>query len=205
MLDASDFDGRPIDNPYYPLIPGTTFHYQAQTEDGLEINDVIVTHDMKQILGIMATVVHDQVFLEDELIEDTFDWYAQDVHGNIWYLGEDSREFEDGEVVSTEGSWEAGVDNAKPGIVMQAEPQVGQRYYQEFDLGNAEDEAMVVSLNASATVPFGSFTGCLETNDFTRLEPDASENKFYCPGTGLILEEAVESGERNELVGIDGP
>jgi hypothetical protein len=205
MIDASDFDGSPIDNPYYPLIPGTTFHYEGETEDGFEVNDVIVTDDVKMILGIMATVVHDQVFLGGELTEDTFDWYAQDKLGNIWYLGEDSREMENGQVVSTAGSWEAGVDGAKPGIIMQADPQVGQRYYQEFYEGEAEDEAMVVSLNASAVVPFGNFAGCLQTNDFTRLEPGASENKYYCPGTGLVLEEAVGSGERNELVGIDEP
>ena len=205
MIDAADFDGRPIGNPYYSLIPGTTFHYEAETGDGFETNDVIVTHETKQILGITATVIHDQVFLDGELTEDTFDWYAQDVDGNVWYLGEDSKEIENGMVVGTEGSWEAGVDGAKPGIIMQANPQVAQRYYQEFDLGNAEDEATVLSLNASAVVPFGSFAGCLETEDFTRLEPGAREHKFYCPGTGLVLEESVGSSDRNELVAIDEP
>ena len=204
MIDAADFGG-PIDNPYYPLIPGTTFHYEGETEDGFETNDVIVTHEVKMILGIAATVVHDQVFIDGELAEDTFDWYAQDDAGNIWYLGEDSHEIENGQVVGSEGSWEAGVDGAKPGIIMQADPQVGQRYYQEFDLGNAEDEAMVVSLSALAVVPFGEFAGCLETEDFTRLEPGAREHKIYCPGTGLVQEESVGSGERNELVGIDAP
>lgn len=203
MLDAADFSG-PIDNPFYPLIPGTTFHYEGETEDGFETNDVIVTHEVKMILGITATVIHDQVFIDGELAEDTFDWYAQDDAGNVWYLGEDSREIENGQVVGTGGSWEAGVDGAKPGIIMQADPQVGQRYYQEFDLGNAEDEAMVLSLSAAAVVPFGEFAGCLETEDFTRLEPGARERKTYCPGTGLILEESVGNGERNELVGIDG-
>ncbi|HEY7471704.1 MAG TPA: hypothetical protein VIE68_05080 [Gemmatimonadota bacterium] len=200
MIDAADFDGGPIDNPYYSLIPGTTFHLQS----GSETNDVIVTFQTKQILGITATVVHDQVFADGELTEDTFDWFAQDNEGNIWYLGEDSRELENGEVVSTEGSWEAGVDGAKPGIIMQADPQVGQRYYEEFYLGHAEDEAIIVSLNASAVVPFGEFAGCLETNEFTRLEPGVGEHKFYCPGIGLVLEEA-SSGDRNELIGIDAP
>lgn len=200
MIDAADFDGGPIDNPYLPLIPGTTFHYLSETET----NDVIVTQQTKQILGITATVVHDQVFLDGELIEDTFDWFAQDNEGNIWYLGEDSRELENGQVVSTEGSWEAGVDGAKPGIIMQANPQIGQRYYVEFYIGHAEDEAIVVSLNASAVVPFGEFAGCLETDEFTRLEPGAGEHKFYCPGIGLVLE-AASDGERNELVGSDEP
>lgn len=200
MINPANFGGGPIDNPYYSLIPGTTFHYQSETET----NDVIVTHQTKQILGITATVVHDQVFLDGELTEDTFDWFAQDNEGTIWYLGEDSREFENGQVVSTEGSWEAGVDGAKPGIIMQADPQIGQRYYEEFYIGHAEDEAIIVSLNASAVVPFGEFAGCLETDEFTRLEPGAGEHKFYCPGIGLVLE-AASDGERNELVGIDAP
>jgi hypothetical protein len=204
MLDATDFGG-PIDNPLFPLVPGTTRHYEGETEEGLETVEETVTNDGKMILGITATVVHAQEFLDGELIEDTFDWYAQDDQGNVWYLGEDSSEIEDGEVVSTEGSWEAGIDGAKPGIIMQAAPQVGQRYYQEFDVGNAEDEAIVLSLNASVEVPFGEFDGCLQTQDFTRLEPDANEHKFYCPGIGLVLEESPGDGTRIELVDIDEP
>jgi hypothetical protein len=204
MLDAADFGG-PIDNPYFTLVPGTTFHYEGQTVDGTETVDETVTDDAKVILGIMATVVHVLEYLDGELIEETFDWYAQDDEGNVWYLGEDSREIENGQTVNTEGSWEAGVDGAKPGIIMQADPQVGQRYYQEFDIGNAEDEATVVSLNASVVVPFGQFNGCLQTDDFTRLEPDALEHKFYCPGTGLVLEESADGEERIELVAIDEP
>jgi hypothetical protein len=204
MLDPADFGG-PIDNPLFSLIPGTTRHYAGETDEGLETVEETVTNEVKTILGITATVVHAQEFLDGELIEDTFDWYAQDDQGNVWYLGEDSSEIEDGEVVSTAGSWEAGVDGAKPGVIMQAAPQVGQRYYQEFDVGNAEDEAIVLSLGASADVPFGEFDGCLQTHDFTRLEPDANEHKFYCPGVGLVLEESPGDGTRIELVEIDEP
>ena len=204
MLDPADFGG-PIDNPYFSLIPGTTRHYEGETEDGLETVDETVTDDVKMILGIQATVVHVLEYVDGELSEETFDWFAQDDQGNVWYLGEDSREIEDGEVTSTEGSWEAGVDGAKPGIIMQANPQVGQRYYQEFYLGEAEDEAIVVSLNASVAVPFGNFNGCLQTEDFTRLEPDEREDKFYCPDVGLVLEESDDGEERIELVAIDEP
>jgi hypothetical protein len=204
LIDAADFGG-PIDNPFFPLVPGTTFHYEGESEDGIETNDVIVTHDTRVILGITAVVVHDLVYLEGELIEETFDWYAQDLDGNVWYLGEDSREIEDGEVVSTSGSWEAGVDGAKPGIVMQADPQVGQQYYQEFYLGEAEDEGRVVALNLTVTVPFGTFNGCLQTEDFTRLEPDAREHKFYCPGIGFVMEEALDGSGQAELVEIEEP
>lgn len=204
MIDAANFGG-PIDNPYFSLVPGTVRTYEGETDEGTETVVETVTNNVKMILGIQATVVHAQEFLDGDLIEDTFDWYAQDNAGNVWYLGEDSSEIEDGRVVSTDGSWEAGVDGALPGIIMQANPQVGQRYYQEFYLGEAEDEAMVVSLNASATVPYGSFNGCLQTHDFTRLEPDANEDKYYCPGVGLVLEEAAGDGVRIELIEVDEP
>jgi hypothetical protein len=204
MIDPADFAG-PIDNPLFTLVPGTTRHYEGQTEDGLETVDETVTNDVESILGIEATVVHVLEYLDGELSEETFDWYAQDEEGNVWYLGEDSREIEDGAIVSTDGSWEAGVDGALPGIIMQAAPQIGQRYYQEFYLGEAEDEATVLSLNASVEVPFGEFVGCLQTEDVTRLEPDEIEHKFYCPGAGLVLEESLDGEERIELVDIDAP
>lgn len=204
MIDPADFGG-PVDNPLFPLVPGTTRHYEGETEDGLESVDETVTSDVKSILGIEAIVVHVLEYVDGELSEETFDWYAQDDEGNVWYLGEDSREIEDGEIVSTDGSWEAGVDGALPGIIMQAAPQIGQRYYQEFYLGEAEDEATVLSLNASVAVPFGEFAGCLQTEDVTRLEPDEIEHKFYCPDVGLVLEESLDGDERIELVDIDAP
>lgn len=204
MIDPSDFGG-PIDHPFFPLVPGTTLHYQGVSEDGPESNDVFVTHETRQILGITATVVRDVEYLEGELVEETFDWYAQDQTGNVWYLGEDSREFEDGEPVGSGGSWEAGVEGARPGIIMLADPAVGDRYYQEFLLGEAEDEGEVVAVDRSVVVPFGAFDGCVETEDFTRLEPEERERKVYCPGVGLVLEESLDGEERNALVGVDGP
>jgi len=194
-----------IDNPYYPLIPGTTFEYRAETADGVETNTVEVTSQTKTILGVTATVVHDRVFLEGELTEDTFDWFAQDTEGNVWYLGEQSCEVENGQCVSTEGSWEAGVNGALPGIVMWADPAAhkGSTYQQEFLAGTAEDVAKVIGLNAKVDTPYGSFTGCLETMDWSPLENASREHKFYCPGTGLVLELAPSSGhERSELVTI---
>ena len=204
MIDAADFGG-PIDNPLFPLVPGTTLHYEGVSEDGAESNDVIVTHETRQILGITATVVRDVERIDGEIVEETFDWYAQDLAGNVWYLGEDSREFEDGQPAGSGGSWEAGVDGAQPGIIMLAEPTIGQRYYQEFFLGEAEDEGEVVAVGQSVVVPFGAFDGCVATEDFTRLEPDERERKVYCPGVGLVLEESLDGEERNELVAIDAP
>ena len=191
-----------VNNPHFTLTPGTTYTYEGKTEDGKEKNIVMVTNETKEILGINATVVWDRVWLEDELTEETFDWFAQDKEGNVWYLGEDSKEFENGQVTTTEGSWEAGVDGAKPGIIMESNPQVGDKYRQEFYKGHAEDQAEVVSLNETATVPFGTFTNCLKTSESTPLEPTTGdEDKYYCTDVGgVVLEVAIESGERSELI-----
>ena len=190
-----------VNNPHFTLTPGTTFTYEGETEDGKEKNIVMVTNETKEILGINATVVWDRVWLEGELIEETFDWFAQDKEGNVWYLGEDSKEFENRQVTTTEGSWEAGADGAKPGIIMESNPQVGDQYRQEFYKGHAEDQAEVVSLNETATVPFGTFTNCLKTSESTPLEPTTGdEDKYYCTDVGgVVLEVAIESGERSEL------
>ena len=206
-IEPADFVTR-VDNPFFPLAPGTVYHYEAETDEGHETETLEVLSDTKKILGIAATIVHDQVFLEGDLKEDTFDWYAQNKEGNVWYFGEDTRELEDGEVVSTEGSWEAGVGGAKPGIIAWADPaaHIGEEYRQEFLKGVAEDFGKVVAVDQSVTVPFGSFTGCIKTEDRSALEPDILENKFYCPEIGVVLEETVRGGmERNELVDITPP
>ena len=152
-------------------------------------------------MGIAATVVRDSVYVEDELVEDTFDWFAQDRDGNVWYLGEDSREIEGGEVVSTEGSWEAGVDGALPGIVMPAEPGVGDAYRQEYDVGEAEDMFEVVAVGGAVEVPVGSFEEVVMTRDWTPLEPEVIEEKQYAPGVGKLREEKTAGGDDlSELV-----
>lgn len=200
-LDPNDFVSV-IDNPFLPLIPGTTRIYEATTEDGLERVEVSVLKETKEIEGIECTVVRDIVFLDDVVIEDTHDWFAQDIEGNVWYLGEIALNYEDGELTDIDGSWVSGKDNAKAGIVMPAMPAVGDYYRQEFLFGEAEDMGEVESLTASATVPFGSFTDCLRTRDFTPLESDANENKYYAAGIGVVLEIDLESGERVELIDV---
>ena len=204
-FDPSGFVAA-ITNPYLPQAPGTVHRYRSETRDGIEINIVRVTRQNKQILGVNTTVVHDQVFLNGELTEDTFDWEAQDAAGNVWYFGEDSKELEDGQVVSTEGSWEAGVNGAHPGIIMLAHPKTGLTYVQEDAPDVAEDRAKVLKLNAKADVPYGSFAGCLETMEWTLLEHGDREHKIYCPGVGLV-EEIHPAGGRitNELVSITNP
>jgi hypothetical protein len=195
-----------VTNPYLFLIPGTVYRYRSETPEGLETNVVTVTSAHKQILGVSTTVVHDQVFLDGELSEDTFDWYAQDTDGNVWYFGEDSREIEDGQVVSTEGSWVAGEGDNEPGIIMLAHPKVGVAYRQEIAPDVAEDMARVLSLKASAEVPYGSFDGCVRTMEWSLIEHGDRERKTYCPGVGLVLEDQPRNGHiRNELVSITLP
>ena len=205
VINPADFVAE-INNQYLPLTPGTTLIYEGDSEDGKERNEVEVTHDTKEIIGVTCIVVRDRVWLEGELIEDTFDWYAQDKDGNVWYFGEDSKEYEDGEFVGTGGSWEAGVDGAKPGIIMEANPQVGDAYRQEFYEDEAEDLAEVLSLNKSVSVPYGSFDSCLQTKEWTPLESDVVEEKYYASGIGVILEVEVKGGsDRSELIEIKTP
>ena len=196
-----------VPNQFFPLVPGTTMVYEGETEDGEERIEVTVTDETVEILGVTCTVVRDRAYLDDELIEDTVDYYAQAANGDVWYFGEHSLEIEDGQVVSLAGSWIAGEDGAQPGILMKGDPQVGDVYRQEFLLNEAEDAAAVLSLAEEVEVPFGAFQNCLRTEDFTPLEPDALENKFYAPGVGLVLEVDPESGDRIELVDVieEGP
>lgn len=202
-FDPDDFVGE-VDNPFFPLEPGTTFLYEG-TSDGVPTsNEVFVTHDTKEILGVETTVVRDLAFEEDVLVEETFDWYAQDEDGNVWYFGEDTKELdEEGNVISTEGSWEAGVDGAEAGIIMLADPRVGDRYHQEFAPGVAEDEAKVLSLDKSRCVAFGCFDDLLLTKEWTRLHPGVVDHKFYAQGIGFLLGVTVKGGdERSELVDV---
>jgi hypothetical protein len=200
-LEPADFVDR-IDNPYWPMLPGSRWVYRETDADGNELQvEVAVTGRTKRILGIDATVVHDVVSENGELIEDTYDWYAQDADGNVWYLGEDTKEYENGKVVSTEGSWEAGVDGAQAGVVMPADPEVGMTYRQEHYAGEAEDRGEILSLDEHAEVPYGSFDEVLMTKDTTPLEPDVVEHKLYAKGVGPVLTIAVSGGGgREELV-----
>lgn len=190
-----------ITNPYLNFGVGRKFYYKS--EDGLESTFVEVLGSTKAILGVATTIVHDQVFLEGDLIEDTYDWYAQDSAGNVWYFGEDSKEMEGGIVVSTEGSWEAGVNDATPGIIMLAEPRIGMRYQQEHAEGIAEDAAQVLSLKKAVEVAYGPFEGVLQTMEYSPLAPGDRAFKYYAPGVGLLLEITPKGGrERVELVNL---
>jgi hypothetical protein len=199
-LDPADFTTE-IDNPYWPMRPGSRWVYREQGENGDLQVVVTVTNRKKVVDGIDALVVHDVVTEKGQVIEDTFDWYAQDADGNVWYLGEDTKEFEDGKVVSTAGSWEAGIDGAQAGIIVPGDPEPGMKYRQEHYEGEAEDRGEVLSVDARATVPFGSFSDVLQTKDTTPLEPGLVEHKFYARGIGPLLAVGVSNGGgREELI-----
>jgi len=192
-----------IDNPYLPLVPGTTYVYRSTSDEGVQRDVVTVTRQTRVVDGVTAVVVHDQVTSADgELLEDTYDWYAQDADGNVWYLGEDTKAY-DGKQVDTEGSWEAGVDGAKAGIAMLAHPEVGAAYQQELYAGEAEDRGKVVSVDEKVSGPFGSWDGVLMTEDTTPLEPELVENKYYARGIGVVQEAEVSGGDGERVVLVD--
>jgi hypothetical protein len=189
-----------IDNPFAPFAPNSRWVYEGETDEGFEQVVVEVLEETREILGVACTVVRDRVFLDDELVEDTLDWVAQDVDGNVWYFGEIAQNFEDGRLANLDGSWEAGVEGAKPGYWVKATPTEGEVYRQEWAPDEAEDVVAVLNLDAPVEVPFANGVPVLQTRDQTPLEPDTFELKFYVPGVGLVLEVNPESGEQLELV-----
>jgi len=212
---ASFSNPTEVDNPYFPLVPGTIWTYSAVTEDGTERIVAEVLEVTRDVMGVACRVVRVREHLNDVLVEDTHDWHAQDDAGNVWYMGEevDNYNYDDeGNFIniSHEGAWEAGKDVAglgsiaKPGHLMKASPAPGDRYHQEYYEGNAEDVAEVVALDVSVTLSDGTSYACLQTRDFTRLEPGANEYKYYAPGIGLVAEEIVGGGgERVELISVE--
>jgi hypothetical protein len=200
-LDAADFTTE-ITNPYWPMAPGDGWVYRETDGEGAELKvEVEVTDRTKTIDGIEARVVHDVVSEDGRVIEDTLDWYAQDADGNIWYLGEDTKEFENGKVTTTAGSWEHGVDGAQAGVVVPANPEPGLEYRQEYYAGEAEDAATVLSLDEWVEVPAGAYRDVLMTKDYTPLHPEILEHKFYAKGVGPVLAMAISGGsDREELL-----
>ena len=186
-------------NPYFPLVRGRRLTYRS----GNETINVEVTSETRVIQGVTCAVITDLVEADGETIEDTIDWYAQDIHGNVWYFGELAENYVDGELNNLAGSWLAGVDGAKAGIIIRAVPRVGEVYREEFSLGNAEDMAETLKLDGSATVPAAACNGdCLVTKNFTPIEPGKFDNKYYARGIGVILSINLETGQRTELVRV---
>lgn len=204
-IDPADFTVA-VNNPYFTLSPGTTWRYKSKDSEGTEINEVSVTDETKKVMGATTRVVHDRVWLNGRLTEETFDWYAQDKNGNVWYFGEDSTEYSKSGKSSKQGSWEAGIDGAKPGIVMQSDPHPGEAYRQEYRKGEAEDMGQVLSLDAAVSVPYGSFKQCLKTKDWSAIESGGVEHKYYAKEVGnVVLETEARDKKRVELVEVIRP
>ena len=201
VINPADFV-KGINNPYQPYTPGVKMIYEGNTDEGKERIEVLVTDETRIVMGVECMVVRDTVWLNGDMVEDTYDWFAQDKKGNVWYMGEDSWEYKNGVKLSPEGSWEAGVSGALPGIVMHANPVPGKPYRQEYLVGEAEDMGEVASLSEEVSVPYGSFSDCIKTYEWNPLEAGATEYKYYAKGIGLVMETAVGGGEKVELIEI---
>jgi hypothetical protein len=205
-LDPKTFTIR-IDNPYWPMDPGTRWTYRETDQEGARLKVVVTVSDQTEKIanGVTARVVRDTVTEDGEIVEDTFDWYAQDKDGNIWYLGENTAEFDKGKLVTKEGSFEAGVDGALPGIIMPADPEDGMHYRQEYYEGEAEDNGEVLSTDEMIQSPFGQFDNALLTRDTITIEPNVLEYKLYAKGVGPVLTLGVSGGpgSREELIGVE--
>jgi len=205
VLNPANFTTT-IDNPYFPLPVGRTWVYHGVKDGQTQEDRVTVTDQTKVVAeGITARVVSDVATHDGTVIERTSDWYAQDKQGNVWYVGEDTAHYLPSGKVDTSGSWEAGVHDAEPGLIMEASPQIPDAYRQEFLSGQAEDTAWTVDTSSSVTVPFGTFKNALTSLEATRIEPGAYDRKIYAPGIGMVREEALTGAPENaELVSVSG-
>jgi hypothetical protein len=201
-LDPTNFVAK-IDNRYFPLVPGTAFHYRGYSGNTAQTDDMVVTAQTKRILGIRCTVVRDTVSEHGAPVKRTFDWYAQDREGNVWYMGENSLEVKNGRFVRASDSWQAGVKGAKPGIIMRGDPRPGEVYRQEYyPPGGALDQARVLDAHPSVKVPYRNFARSLVTVEWSPVEPQL-EKKYYAAGVGEIAEQVIQGAhERFQLVSV---
>jgi hypothetical protein len=188
-----------VTNRYWPLRPGATWVYDGTKDHVPEHVVITVATDTKTIMGVKCLVVHDRVTINGSLEENTTDWYAQDRSGAVWYFGEDSKDYKNGVVVSTQGTWEAGVDGAQPGVVIQGDPRPGPTYRQEYRPGVAEDRARVLTASAVETVPAGTFHNVVETYDTDPLNPDKVERKYWAPGVGAVHVVRIGGSHQEEI------
>jgi hypothetical protein len=204
VLDPANFVSV-IDNPYFPLPVGRVWVYRGVKDGQTQVDTVTVTDQTKVLEGITATVITDVAKHGNKLLEKTTDWYAQDVQGNVWYLGEDTKAYGPNGQVDTSGSWQADVNDGEPGIIMEADPQVPDAYRQELLVGQAADTAWITNRGGSVTVPFGTVHNVLTSLETTVLEPKVVDEKFYAPGVGIVLEQAIAGDvEVAKLVSVTG-
>lgn len=191
-----------VDNLYWPLVSGTTFSYAWEGSGGAAMTEEVeVLLETRTVNGVEATVVRSQVFRESALVAESSDWFAQDKDGNVWYMGKDAYRYVNFQKQKDPSSWESGVDGALAGLYMPAEPAVGDYYYQAYDKGEVQDVAEVVALSQDVQVPAGVFKECVEIRETTPLDLDVLENRYFCPGVGIVLTVDVAEGNvREELV-----
>jgi hypothetical protein len=199
---GADFSAE-VDNRWFPLKPGTTLVYRGTKDEANALEYFAVSDETQRVGGVPCRVVLDRLYLDGKLAETTRDYYSQDSKGNVWYFGEDTAELEtDGTMVGTEGTWHTAEAGAQPGIFMPASPSVGESHRQEYYPGHAEDLFQVMNLSATVSVPYRSFSGTLQTKEWTPLEPDVLDNKYYVQGIGEVKETSVK-GPREQLVLVD--
>lgn len=188
-----------ITNPYFPVADGKKYKYEGQTSDGLETIEEQRLSNTRVVAGVECIVVNFKAYLNGVLIEEAYDWYAQDIDGTVWYFGEEVDNYNsDGTLRDHGGSWEAGLDGAKIGIIMPASPSLGFAYREEYYFDEAEDEAEITGVYLDVAIPFGNFSNCIRTHNFTILEPDLEESKFYAPGIGLVKE--IDHSDNTEIL-----
>lgn len=202
VIDPKKF-GRTITNPLFTLPVGKTFTYESQTPEGAEKIVIEIETGTKTIMGVETLIYRDRVYVDDELVEDTRDYLAQDTEENVWYFGEAVDNYENGQLADHAGSFIAGEDGAQPGIWIKGTHRVGDSYRQEYYAGEAEDMRDVVATDQTVTTERATYTGCVKMYDWTPLDPDSREHKYYCPQAGaLVLNENLETGTRAELVSV---
>ena len=204
VLDPANFVST-IDNPYYPLPVGRTLVYDGSRDGQTQTDTIKVLDQTKVIEGITARVVSDIATHDGTLLEKTFDWFAQDKDGNVWYLGEDTTAYLKNGKTDTSGSWEAGVNDAEPGLIMEASPQIPDGYRQEYLAGEAEDTAWISGQGGSVKVPYGVVRNVLTTLEATQVEPGIYDQKIYGPGLGIVVEQSLTGPtEYAKLVSVSG-
>lgn len=193
-----------ITNSFFPLVIGRTLVYEKVTQEGIEHIEMTTNNVVRTVGGVQCREVRDVAYFNGVVVEDTLDWFAQHTNGDVWYMGELSQNFEDGLLSDLDGSWQTGLEGAKPGILMRANPLVAEAYRQEYLLSEAEDVARVFALNQTAIVPAGTFTGCVAIDEWTPIEPglDHRERKYFAPGVGMVLAINMGTGAREELIEI---
>ena len=203
-VDPADFSASTvITNRYFPLPPGKKYIYEGESEEGEERVEEVRLNETITIMGIECVVVNFKAFVEGELVEEAWDWYAQKNDGSVWYFGEAVDNYENGVLVDHDGAWKAGVEGALPGTIMLASPRNGVKYREEFLEGEAEDQAQIIHTGWNLSIDFGTFNDCIVTRNWTKLEPGLVEQKIYAPGVGLIREISHREKTQIDLIAIE--